>query len=105
METPAQAQVFWAAQFETTAENGIIRLPADYPELANAPLRVLVLSAEPTKAQAEAADKARHQARLARLRATQAKLVAANPFRSIADPVQWQRDLRDEEERPLPGRP
>ncbi|RZK29528.1 MAG: hypothetical protein EOO57_19210 [Hymenobacter sp.] len=105
METSSQAQVFWAAQFETTAENGIIRLPADYPELANASLRVLVLSSEPSKAQAEAADRARRQARVERLRAAQAKLVAANPFRSIADPVQWQRDLRNEEERPLPGRP
>jgi hypothetical protein len=105
METTPQAQVFWAAQFETTAENGIIRLPADYPELANASLRVLVLSAEPSKAQAEAADNTRHQARLERLRATQAKLVAANPFRTIADPAQWQRDLRAEDERALPGRP
>lgn len=105
METPSQAQIFWAAQFETTAENGIIRLPADYPELANAPLRVLILSSEPSKAQAEATDQTRRQARLERLRATQAKLVAANPFRSIADPVQWQRDLRDEDERPLPGWP
>ena len=95
----------YTAEFETTAENGIIRLPADYPELANAPLRVLVLSAEPTRGQAEAAAVAQHQARLTRLRAAQAELVRLNPFREVADPVQWQRELRDEAERPLPGRP
>lgn len=95
----------YAAEFKATAENGLIRLPAEYPELANASLRVLVLSAEPTKEQAEAAALAQWQARLARLRATQTKLVELNPFRDITDPVQWQRELRDEWERPLPGRP
>lgn len=94
----------YAAEFEATAENGIIHLPAEYPELANAQLRVLVLSAEPTKEQAEAAAQAQRQARLARLRATQTKLIELNPFRDITDPVQWQRDLRDEWDRPLPGR-
>lgn len=104
METTPQAQIFWAAQFETQAENGMIRLPAGYPELANANLRVLVLSSSPNLSEATATAQAQRQARLERLRATQAKLVQANPFREIVDPVAWQRELRDDEERPLPGR-
>ena len=95
----------YAAEFEATAENGVIHLPAEYPELANATLRVLVLSAEPTKEQAEAAALAQRRARLERLRATQTKLVELNPYRDVTDPVQWQRDLRQEWDRPLPGRP
>ncbi len=95
----------YAAEFEATAENGIIRLPAEYPELANATLRVVVLSAEPTQEQAEAAALAQRKNRIARLRATQTELVKLNPFRTITDPVAWQRELRDEWERPLPGRP
>lgn len=95
----------YSAEFEATAENGVIRLPAEYPELANAQLRVLILSAEPTPERAAAAALAQRQARLARLRATQAELVKLNPFRTITDPVAWQRELRDEWERPLPGRP
>lgn len=107
MENASHAQVFWAAEFETRAENGLIRLPAGYPELANASLRVLVLSSPPDPADAAdatATAQAQRQARLERLRATQAKLVQANPFRDITDPVRWQRELRDEEPRSLPGR-
>ncbi len=95
----------YAAEFETTAENGIIRLPADFPELANAAVRVLVLSAEPTRELAEAAALAQKQARRERLAAAFEELRKVSAFRDISDPVQWQRDLHDEWERPLPGRP
>ena len=94
----------YAAEFEATAENGIIHLPAGYPELANAQLRVLVLSAKPTQEQAEAAALAQRQAKRERLIAAFERLRELNPYRAITDPVQWQRDLRDEWERPLSGR-
>ena len=92
----------YAAEFEATAENGIIRLPSEYPELANAQLRVVVLSAEPTQEQAEAAALAQRQAKRARLVAAFDELRRVNPFRTITDPVAWQREQR--EDRDLPGR-
>ncbi len=92
----------YAAEFEATAENGLIRLPAEYPELANATLRVVVLSAELTQEQAEAAALAQRQAKRARLVAAFDELRRVNPFRTIADPVAWQREQR--EDRDLPGR-
>lgn len=91
----------YAAEFEATAENGIIRLPAEYPELANATLRVLVLSDEPpqtdTKAAGEEQLVAARLAKHARLIAAFDKLTQVSAFREIADPVQWQRDLRSED--------
>ncbi len=99
MENASHAQVFWAAEFETQAENGLIRLPASYPELANANLRVLVLSSSPSTAEATAAQEAQRQAKRDRLLAAFEQLKAANPFRDIADPVQWQREQR--QDRPL----
>ena len=98
----AQAQVFWAAQFETQAENGFIRLPADYPELANATLRVLVLSSSHSRVEADAAAQAQRQGKRDRLLAAFDRLKEVNPFRDVADPVQWQREQR--EDRALPNR-
>lgn len=92
----------YVAEFEATAENGFIRLPADLPELANAPLRIIIFP-QPVMNEANTADTAR-QARLERLRLAQARLVELNPFRDIADPVQWQRELREENDRTLPER-
>lgn len=95
-----------AAQIHTRATDGYVtfRLPEEYAEFANAELLVMVVP-EPDQAKTIAAAQATRQARLERLRATQAQLVVLNPFRDISDPVQWQRELRDEWERPLPGRP
>lgn len=95
-----------AAQIHTRATDGFVtfRLPEEYAAFANAELLVMVVP-EPNQAKSLAAAQTERQARLERLRATQAKLVALNPFRAISDPVQWQRELRDEWERPLPGRP
>lgn len=95
-----------AAQIHTRATNGFVafRLPDEYAAFANAELLITVVP-EPSQAQASVAMQNERQARLERLQATQAKLVALNPFRTISDPVQWQRELRDEWERPLPGRP
>ena len=102
METTPQVQTFWAAQFETQAQNGLIRLPAGYPELANATLRVLVLSAAPTKIEADTAAQAQRLAKREKLLAAFEHLKEINPFRTIADPIEWQREQR--EDRVLLGR-
>lgn len=91
-------------EIHTRAENGRIAfdLPASHEALANAHLLV-VLTPEPETPAAplEAERLAKH----ARLIAAFDELQKVSAFREIADPVQWQRDLRDEWERPLPGHP
>lgn len=95
-----------AAQIHTRATDGCVtfQLPEEYAEFANSELLVMVVP-EPDEAKIIAAAQVERKARHARLVAAFDKLREANPFRDIIDPVQWQRELRDEWERPLPGRP
>ena len=99
MSTAHHISQHYAAEFEVTAEDGFIRLPAEYSDLANARLRVIVLS--PTPIQAVAADSQR-DAQQAELVAAFEELARVNPYRHIADPVAWQREQR--QDRALPGR-
>lgn len=94
-----------AAQIHTRATDGYVtfQLPEEYAAFANSELLVLVVP-EPNQAKMAASAQTERQARLERLRATQARLVELNPFRDIDDPVQWQRELRNEWEQPSLGR-
>jgi hypothetical protein len=88
----------YAIEFEAEIENGIIRIPADHPELANGRARVVVLTEaiDPV----EAATRQRDE-RKKRLLAAYDKLAQHNYFPDIDDPVAWQRRQRDEWDRDL----
>ena len=99
MSTAQHVARHYTAEFEVTAENGIIRLPAEYADLANARLRVLVWpDAGPAAAPADGP----RAARRAELLAAFDELARLNPYRAIDDAAAWQRDQRHD--RPLPGR-
>lgn len=84
----------YAAEFEATAENGIIRLPAEYPELANARLLVLVAVEPQASTPVGRTD-------WAKLAAAYADFEGHDPYPAITDAAEWQRQLRADDEREL----
>lgn len=86
-----------AVQLHTRAENGrlVIDLPAGNKALANSAFLVLLLP-ETEVAAAPAATEAPRFPPTDWAALEAAAAVAVNPYRDIKDPVQWQRELRDE---------
>ena len=99
MSTAHHVARHYTAEFEVTAENGIIRLPAEYADLANARLRVLVW---PDAGPAAAPADNNRAARRTELLAAFDELARLNPYRAIDDAAAWQRAQRHD--RHLPGR-
>lgn len=81
-------------EIHARAENGRVsfELPSDHPELANAPLR-LIVSPVP------AASTPVGQTDWKKLAAAYADFAGHDPYPDITDPVAWQRQLRAEDER------
>ncbi len=71
---------------------------SDGAPMTKRPVRVHVTVVEPALEETaeEAAERGRQMAELLR------ELAKSNPFKDIADPVAWQREIR--KDRPLPGR-
>ena len=80
-----------AVEFETYIENGQIVLP---PLLSNLTqkVRIILLWKEEGIEQVDVPS----QDKFAALKQTMLQLQALNPFSEIADPVEWQRQLRNE---------
>jgi hypothetical protein len=72
-------------EFSTTIENGVIHLPKKYQAFNNVKARIVIVSEE-----VEVITKK------ARLLANFKKLQALNVFESITNPIEWQKNLRDE---------
>lgn len=74
-----------AYEFQTQIKNGIIQLPIDYQSLDNAFVKIIILR--------KAAPKQHPQAALQDLLTT---IQAKNIFSTIVNPVDWQKQLRNE---------
>ena len=92
-----------AIQLHARAEDGRISvdLPAEHLNLANAEFLVLLVPDAAAPTPPPRFKPTNWEA----LQTALDKVVALNPYRDIKDPVQWQRELRAEWDRPLPGRP
>lgn len=75
-----------ALEFTTQIEKGIIHLPKEYEEFANVNARVIVLFDQPLK----------HEAQKERLRSIFQKMEKKTMFRTIENPLIWQKGLRNE---------
>jgi hypothetical protein len=75
-----------AIEFETTIQDGVIRIPD--PTLSDQPVRVIVLWEENSEP--------KRNYDPVKLDEALKKVVELNPFRDIEDPVEWQRRIRDE---------
>ncbi len=80
-----------AVEFETHVKNGKITIPAQYRKMAEGDLRIILLKNElpidislPTPT------------RISALQQLLKDIQAKNIFKDIDDPVQWQRDIRNE---------
>lgn len=75
-----------ALEFSTTINNGLIRLPEIYQAWDNATVRVIVLTEKPVTITSQKEN----------LRAIFAKMQKVELFKTIDNPVAWQKQLRDE---------
>ena len=93
-----------AIQLHARAENGriLIELPREHAGFANSGFLVLLV---PDAAAASTIQPRFKPTDWEALQKAWDKVIELNPYRDIEDPVQWQRDLRAEWDRPLPGRP
>ena len=72
-------------EFSTTIENGIIHLPKQYEAFNNVKARIVIVSEEEQMV-----------TKKARLLAIFKKLQTTTIFQEIVNPVEWQKNLRDE---------
>ncbi len=84
-------------EIHTQAENGHVSfdLPAGHEALVNARLRVLVAAEDSLPASSKPVGTTDWAA----LEAIMTEVVKLNPYRDITDPVQWQRELRANDEK------
>ena len=75
-----------SVEFTTKIEQGVIRLPKEFEEYENAVAHVTVTLETPEDA----------KTKKERLFKVLKKAQEANLFQDIEDPVQWQKELRDE---------
>lgn len=80
-----------AVEFETHVENGVINIPEQYREVADGDLRIIILKQE--KDNREFSGK---QKKITGMKKLLEKIQTKNVFQNIADPLEWQRDIRDD---------
>jgi len=78
-----------AVEFETHVENGMIKIPEKYKEIADGDLKIIILKQEQT---ANISAKKKHP----NLKALLSQIQEKNIFHSINDPEKWQETVRDE---------
>jgi len=78
-----------AVEFETHVAGGMIRVPNEYTKMLDGDMKVILLKEE-EKPEALAQQKKSNLKKLLK------KIQGKNIFRSINDPVEWQRTLRNE---------
>lgn len=75
-----------ALEFSTKIEDGIIRLPKQFEEYENTVVRIIILAEKPRN----------FSNKKEKLRAVLKKMQSVDIFRSISNPVEWQKKLRNE---------
>lgn len=75
-----------AIEFETQTKKGIIKIPKKYKELANAFVKIIILTEE----RKFGVEKKREIKQLLK------KIKTKNIFKTIYNPSDWQKDLRNE---------
>jgi hypothetical protein len=83
-----------AIEFETEIQNGMIVLPKKYNNFNAKRTRIIVLVADDN-------DISLMLQKKERLRLAFKKLQEVNPFRNILNPIEWQKQIRDEWERSI----
>lgn len=76
-----------ALEFETKISNGIIRIPEKYKQWANALVRIILL---------KETDVVEKETKKENLKMLFKKIQQKNIFKKINDPIQWQKELRNE---------
>ncbi|MCH8318592.1 MAG: hypothetical protein IIA88_08860 [Bacteroidetes bacterium] len=76
-----------AIEFDTTAKNGIIKIPPEFSDFANSKIRIIILTKE---------ENIEHKSKKEKLKSLFKQLEKKDIFRKIHDPVKWQKDLRNE---------
>lgn len=77
-----------AVEFLVKANDGIIKIPNEYNEFANSELRVILLSEEEKVEEIKT--------RKIRIKEAFEEIATMRVFDKISDPVQWQKNLRDD---------
>ncbi|HLP46610.1 MAG TPA: hypothetical protein VK469_11710 [Candidatus Kapabacteria bacterium] len=78
-----------AVEFETHVKNGMIQIPEKYREMAEGLLKIIILKQE-QKTIVSSRNKCPHLKKLL------TQIRRKNIFQAINDPVEWQREIRDE---------
>ena len=78
-----------AVEFETIAENGIIRIPDEYIKMVDGDLKIIILKQETPPKTEGVSNSFRIQKLLRHIRGKKF-------FHDIDNPVEWQRTIRDE---------
>ena len=75
-----------ALEFSTKIEHGIIRLPKQFEAYENTIVRIIILAEKPQN----------FSHKKEKLRAVLKKMQEVDIFRSISNPVEWQKQVRNE---------
>jgi hypothetical protein len=75
-----------ALEFSTRIEEGIIRLPKEHEKYSNAFVRIIILTEAPLS----------HLSKKEKLREVMLQMGEKNVFSGIANPVDWQKGIRNE---------
>lgn len=75
-----------ALEFSTKIEHGMIRLPKQFEEYENAIVRIIILTERPRN----------FSLKKEKLRAVLKRMQSVDIFRSISNPVEWQKKIRNE---------
>jgi len=79
-----------AVEFETHSKNGVIKMPSRYRDIAEENLRILILKQEKLE------NASNRQRSLSGLKDLLKKIQDKNLFKGIENPLEWQRQIRDE---------
>lgn len=81
----------WAVEFETHATGGIIQVPEEYKKIAEGDLKIIILKSEKNHNQPTG-----HQQKISNMKKLLKQINDRNIFKSINDPLKWQKNIRDE---------
>jgi hypothetical protein len=78
-----------AVEFETHVENGIIKIPEKYRQIAEGDLKIIILKEEEKP-------KAPTKQKVANIKRLLKQIKSKNIFQDIENPGKWQKAIRDE---------
>lgn len=78
-----------AVEFETHAENGIIKIPEKYRKIAEGDLKIIILKEEEKS-------KVPGKQKIANIKKLLKQIQGKDIFQNIEDPLEWQKAIRNE---------